>query len=372
MAGRVKPIFLLGDNWTANDAKLQAGFVSTGGIELLRMLEEARLLELTAEDTDRLRKFYNDGDPTNLDMIWRMHPTFHRSNVFQLHPPNNDLAALCGSRSEGIPGYPALLPGAGGYIRAEFQPHLERLADELIDIDPNVVVCLGNCALWALTGDKGITKLRGTTLVSTRLATGFKLLPTYHPASILRQYENRHVTIADLIKVGREAAYPEIRRPRRMIWIEPTIDDLETFYANEIANCPLLSVDIETAGTAITEIGFASSPTTSIVIPFFDRRAKNRSYWADPADERKAWAIVRRILEDATIPKLFQNGLYDIAFIIRTTGIRIRGAQEDTMLLHHSLQPESLKGLGFLGSLYCDEGAWKQMRKRKVTIKKDD
>lgn len=368
----MKPIVLLGEAQGANEAKINAGFVGPSGIELLRLLEEAHLLEFTAEDTDRLRKYYNDGDPLNIDMIWRMHPQFHRANVFNIHPPGNDLASLCGSRAEGIPGYPALLPGAGGYIRAEFQPHLERLADELIDIDPNVVVCLGNCALWALTGDKGITKLRGTTLVSTRLATGFKLLPTYHPASILRQYENRHVTIADLIKVGREAAYPEIRRPRRMIWIEPTLEDLEAFYANEIANCEILSVDIETAGTAITEIGFAPSATTSIVIPFFDRRRKDRSYWPDFESERKAWQIVRRILTDPAIPKLFQNGLYDIAFLLRAAGIAVRGAAEDTMLLHHSLQPESLKGLGFLGSLYCDEGAWKQMRKKKIaTIKKD-
>ena len=60
----------------ANEAKINAGFVGPSGIELLRMLEEAHLLQLTAEDTDRLRKYYNDGDPTNIDMIWRMHPQF--------------------------------------------------------------------------------------------------------------------------------------------------------------------------------------------------------------------------------------------------------------------------------------------------------
>jgi hypothetical protein len=47
-------------------------------------------------------------------------------------------------------------------------------------------------------------------------------------------------------------------------------------------------------------------------------------------------------------------------------------ATDDTMLLHHSLQPESLKGLGFLGSLYCDEGPWKHMRAKHETIKKDE
>ena len=50
----------------------------------------------------------------------------------------------------------------------------------------------------------------------------------------------------------------------------------------------------------------------------------------------------------------------------------MRGAEEDTMLLHHALYPESLKGLGFLGSIYCDEGAWKGMRKGTETIKRED
>jgi len=45
---------------------------------------------------------------------------------------------------------------------------------------------------------------------------------------------------------------------------------------------------------------------------------------------------------------------------------------EDTMLLHHALQPESLKSLGFLGSVYSDEGSWKQLRRGRTTIKRDD
>ena len=46
---------------------------------------------------------------------------------------------------------------------------------------------------------------------------------------------------------------------------------------------------------------------------------------------------------------------------------------DDTMLLHHALQPESEKSLAFLGSLYTDESAWKLMRQRgKTTIKRDE
>jgi hypothetical protein len=41
------------------------------------------------------------------------------------------------------------------------------------------------------------------------------------------------------------------------------------------------------------------------------------------------------------------------------------------MLLQHALQPEALKGLGFLGSIYTDHGAWKVEHKNSQTIKAD-
>ena len=371
MAEEVKPIFLLGEAQGTNEAKINAGFVGASGIELLRMLQDASLLELTSEDRNQINLYYNSGDPTHIDMVWRMHPNFYRSNVFQLHPDNNDLANLCGPKSEAIPGYPPLVKGKG-YIHDRYRPHLERLADELVTVDPNLVLCLGNSALWALTGNTGIAKLRGTTMVSTMLATGFKLLPTYHPAAVTRQWELRPTTVADLIKAKRQSAFPEIRRPKREIWIAPTLEDLSTFRDRYITNCEILSVDIETAGTTITEIGFAPDESHAIVIPFVDRRAKGNSYWPHLPSEQAAWRYCFGILTDRTIPKLFQNGLYDIAFLLRAAGIGVRGAAEDTMLLHHALQPESLKGLGFLGSLYCDEGAWKGMRKHVTTIKRDE
>jgi DNA polymerase I-like protein with 3'-5' exonuclease and polymerase domains len=199
----------------------------------------------------------------------------------------------------------------------------------------------------------------------------FKLLPTYHPASVFRNYDNRPVIIADLMKAKRESSHAEIRRPHREIWIEPTLDDIREFTANHIRGCSLLSTDTETSGERITCIGFAPSSGSAIVIPFDDPRAASGSYWPTPDAEARCWRLVRDILEDPTILKLFQNGAYDIAFIWRSMNIKVLGAVDDTMLLNHALQPEMLKSLGFLGSIYSDEGTWKDMRKAKTT-KRDD
>ncbi len=76
--------------------------------------------------------------------------------------------------------------------------------------------------------------------------------------------------------------------------------------------------------------------------------------------------------DDASIPKLFQNGLYDIAFLYRSMGIKVMGASEETMLAHHALQPEMIKDLGFLGSVYTDEGAWKHLGETNQRLSKGD
>jgi uracil-DNA glycosylase len=366
----MKPIVLLGEAQGVNEAAIGAGFVGASGIELLAQLNESGILQLTSVDSDYIRNFYNAGDPRQLDMVWRLHPEVHRLNVFNLHPPGNNIEALCGPKETRLPGYPALIKGK--HVRAEFQPHLTKLAEDVNALDPNLVIALGNTPLWALCGLTGISKLRGTTRLSTHTVADFKVLPTYHPAAVLRQWELRAVAIIDLTKAHRESTFPDLRRPEREIWIEPTISDVRNFYANHIIGCPLLSVDIETAGNSITCIGFAPRPEIAIVVPFLDPRRKDRSYWTSPGDERAAWQIVREILHDRGIPKVFQNGLYDIAFLWRSMGLKTLGAAEDTMLLHHALQPESLKSLAFLGSLYTDQESWKASHKAGRTIKRDN
>jgi len=376
----VTPIVLLAEAYGEAEARHNAPLIGASGIELLRMLGEAGVIDLSPVDRDLISLYYRTNDNRRIIEIWSHHPEVHRTNVFNIHPPANDLGHFLGAKSDALPGYPMLKVNPqkgrpkpqGPWVRKEFATELERLADELCNHNPNIVVCLGNCSLWALTSKTGVSKLRGTTLLSTHTVDGFKLLPTYHPAAILRNWDNRPVVIADLMKAHRESQFPEIRRPHREIWIEPAIEDIDRFIHEHILRCGILSVDIETSGTRITCIGFAPTSGLAIVIPFDDNRTKNGSFWATVRDEARCWELVRSVLEDASTPKLFQNGCYDIAFLWRSMRIKVLGAAEDTMLCHHAIQPESLKGLGFLGSIYSDEATWKGMAKHAKTIKRDD
>jgi len=224
--------------------------------------------------------------------------------------------------------------------------------------------------MWALLAKSGVAKWRGCCELSSHTCTGVKTLPTYHPAAVTREYSLRATVVLDLQKAERQSHFPDLRLPKRELWIEPTIEDLYEFKSRYIPPGSTVVVDIETYRTQVTTIGFSPRPDIGLVIPFLDGRRKERSFWPDGRSEFAVWTFVRGICQSDQIKKCFQNGLYDISFLWRSVGIKVRNAEHDTMLLHHSLQPESLKGLGYLGSIYTDERAWKHMR-ASTTIKPD-
>lgn len=366
-----KPILLIGEAPGEAEAKLGVGFVGPSGVELLRMLDASGVISFTPSDREYISRYYRTGDSKHINLIWELHrDEVIRTNVFSEHPPSNKLEYFCGPKASAIPGYPALLPSR--HVQARFSVQLDRLGDEILALDPNLIVCLGNTPLWALAGRTGISKLRGTTITSSHCVAGYKLLLCYHPSAVLRQYDLRATTIADLSKAIRERESPTVVRPPCSIWIEPSLDDVADFITQYILPAPLTACDIETTGTRITCIGFAPRRDLAIVVPFDDPRKPGRSYWPDAHAERRCWELVRSVLENGRIHKVFQNGAYDISFLIRSYGIRTFGAVHDTMLCQHALLPEALKGLGYLGSLYTSHGPWKTERRTVETIKRDD
>lgn len=338
-------IMLVGETWGVEEEKEGKPFVGTSGFILNGML---KIVGINRSDC-------------------------YITNVFNLRPkPSNDVTNLCGSKAEAIPGLPALIRGK--YVRKEFAGELDRLFDEIKREQPNVIVAFGATAAWALLQSSGIRAIRGSVAgtpsnVSQHLGRTFKVLPTYHPAAVAREWTLRPIVINDLDKAKRESESPEVNRPSRSVWIEPTLADLQLFEDQYVKNASHLSIDIETKGDQITCIGFAPDPSVAIVIPFYAVGYPGSNYWPDLQSELIAWNFVRRWCQK---PSIFQNGLYDIHFLWRRYGIAVPNAVDDCMLMHHAFQPELEKGLGFLASIYTDEASWKFMRKSSTAKKGDD
>lgn len=283
------------------------------------------------------------------------------TNVCKFRPPNNNIAKFFGNQSKFTSPNRLLCEG------------IAELYADIARIRPRVVVPMGNTALWALTGHRAIGKRRGSILSiswdlnraqdmdshgllteefleNLRLSLNTKVIPTYHPAYVLRQYEHLCVFQTDLGRIKSDSEFPELSIPPTDLIINPPDEDLQQ-YLPRLRAGPVLAYDIETVSNRLFCVGFAVDPSWVVTVT------------VDTPYRRE---FCRELLE-SEVPKLAQNGLFDRTFLTTHTDIQVRGYARDTMVAQHAAYPELPKGLDFLGSIYTrepyfkDEGkAWKE------------
>jgi DNA polymerase len=332
-----------------------------------------------SEETERLRPFVGPSGQelrrmlrtigVSLDDCWR-------TNVFDQQPPSNDIASAYGvprddPRADSTLGPMTANPTS--FLSTDHLPHLDRLYRELVACRPNIIVALGNTACWALGLGLGINALRGAVQQVELCGNYVKVLPTYHPAAILRQWDQRVIAIADLEKAHVESSTPDLNFDNSELWLQPTLADLHEFGDRYLENATHTAVDVETKQGQITCLSFAPSVDRAIVVPFW-KAGPDPHYWPTVEEERCAWKWSRKWVERPTLVKITQNGMYDASYFRSPHGMRPTNFSEDTMIAHHSLYGELRKGLGLLGSLYANVPEWKSMRafKKEEWLKRDD
>lgn len=243
----------------------------------------------------------------------------------------------------------------GTFITPEGKHYLEMLKQELETVSSNVIIAVGNIALYALTGRRGITKWRGSILEST-LLPGRKVIPIIHPATVIppkNVYTNHHLIITDLTRAVSESAFPAVAKPDVNLVLSPSYIDIMTFLTKAIEHgergFPLF-IDIEVIGTEIDCISVAYDPNNAISIPFNGPQGEYLSLQQEIA----IWKILAAIIEDPHIPKGGQNFIFDLSFIYRKYGIIPRGDIYCTMVAQKILYPDFPVGLDFITSLYTN------------------
>jgi uracil-DNA glycosylase family 4 len=264
------------------------------------------------------------------------------TNTIKVRPRNNDITPFYNDRT-------GCFTLAGG-------EWITTLRDELSTVRANVLVPLGSVALAALTGKKSVSKYRGYVMESLSMYGKRKVIGAYHPAATLRgQYILRYYISADLRKAKDQAAFPEIRRPKRNI-VTPTTFAECLEWLKVILPAHEYACDIEVENFEVSAISFALTPNTAVSFPF------HHNYWAEE-EEVQLWWWMNQVLTTGA-KKIFQNGIFDIAFLVTQCGIKVAPPWDDTMIAHSIMYPEMLKGLGFLGSMYCGaQEYWKDMVK---------
>jgi uracil-DNA glycosylase family 4 len=260
------------------------------------------------------------------------------------------------------------------YISTLGEKYLEILRDELRETKANVIVALGNTALFALCSRVGINAWRGSVIEST-LLPGRKIIPTLHPAVYTDEkvfanpaaYLAKYLITIDLKKAWKESEYPEIKLTPRHLVIEPSFYQAMSWLEEckqAASNGATIYWDIELTPKTqeLSCISFATSPTDVVCIPFVN--AEGDYYTAE--QEYEIMLSIEELLSNEDYQKGGQNVVFDSHFLLRKYGIRTRNIVADTMVAQHILYPDfggktyRGKSLEFITSMWTDVPYYKR------------
>jgi DNA polymerase-1 len=223
--------------------------------------------------------------------------------------------------------------------------HRGRLRGELLSVKPKMIVAMGAEPMKALLPVMGIKNHRGCLYdVDLEGAVG-RMIPTFHPAHVIRLYGDRPIVELDLKKAIRQARHPFT--PTMEFKILPEFQDIKDWLLER--HSPV-ALDIESIGPCTRSIGFAWSPTEAISIPLI---SKGQHHWG-PETEILILQMLKDYLADPQVKKYLQNAPYDTTVLSTELGLHVDGIELDTMYSHHLLYPELPKGLDFLSSIHTD------------------
>ncbi len=222
---------------------------------------------------------------------------------------------------------------------------------QLDQVRPKYVMLMGNVPLEAMLGVKGVRKLRGRPIEHE----GRIILPTYHPAYILRgDGRERGVLLEDVRTFKAIIDFGGIPEERALNTI--IVDTRPKVDAMIDALVGVVSVDIETTGlypwapgAQIVTIGFGTR-AGEFSLPLFHKD----SPWGDKDIE----AIIDRIAEAADDCIIVtQNGKFDLLWLKVRYGLTLRN-DFDTMLAHHIVDENSPHGLEHLSKTFFGAPSW--------------
>lgn len=341
---RDAPIMVVGEVWGEQEEAKKLPFVGASGKEFDRILAEAGVNP-------------NDCFITNLVPL---QPDGGTANLF---------------RDGGTPLW-------GCSVDENVQAGLRALRKQVEVVQPRLIIALGSYAFWALCREctltklkkkdgghyvpSGITSWRGSMLYSrTEYGASIPVLPTLHPAYIMRSWKERVYLVHDLKERVPKGLAGDWAGPLVTRKSEPTFDEVIDFLDGILERAdnagydraPKIDLvcDIETKNRALTCIGFATAKDWAIAIPLVKLRDDRGldSYWPIAA-ELEILERVRRLLLHPKISLIGQNFLYDMDYLNVWLVLPKIRCGFDTMCAHHTLFPGTDKGLDVLASLYCE------------------
>lgn len=330
-------ILLLGEAPGKTEVIEGSPFMGAAGIELTKMLEQAGMLR---------SQCYLD-------------------NVCKYQPPRNRIEQWFYTKTKIAKEKPPHEVVLGKFVHPYIAQGVRDLESLLTRINPKVIIALGNTALWFCTGEWGITKWRGSNLQSRSInGKVYSVVPTYHPAAVLRQWDWRFIGVHDL-RTARRVRDQGLPTPAEEFILRPSFNTVIHWLrelrrtADSLRESKLdIAVDIETRARCISCVGLAWTESKAINIPFLEVKAENKNYWGTVEEELEIVWELRTLLTHPNVRVIGQGFSYDQQYFAKEFLFIPNYKPEnfhDTMTAHHIMWAGLPKGLDFQSSLYCSE-----------------
>ena len=204
----------------------------------------------------------------------------HLANVFSMKPRGNNvdnffLKKAAAKKAGATSPYGSF--GSRGILAPEFAGEVQRLREEINATRPVLILGLGAIALWALTGYDKISSYRGVVL-PCKLKPALKVLCTYAPSAVIRDYSFRPILVADIQKAKAEAEFPEIRRKTRVVWWAESLADCLLFEKTHLQKAKCIATDVETAAGQVTHFSLAGSDKAGLVVELWDKHSGRSNF----------------------------------------------------------------------------------------------
>lgn len=276
------------------------------------------------------------------------------TNVCQERPPCNKMDLWMPNTKRGQEDLLAL--GGREVLGRIVHPHVasgyETLQQDIEHVKPDLIIALGGTALWALASLNGISSWRGSTLLHE---SGAVLVPTFHPAAVLRQYSSRPIVVHDLRRAVATWKQGGIKRPDWNFLVRPTYSEVTHVLTDLLAQAKsgplLLAGDIETRSQFTTCVGLAWTTTDAICIPLVSAEHPT-GYYTEEEEAAIVYALYL-LLTHPNVSLVGQNFIYDAQYFVRYWHF-IPNLRHDTMLAQHVISPRMPKSLDFIASLHCE------------------
>jgi DNA polymerase len=221
------------------------------------------------------------------------------------------------------------------------------------------VITLGKVAMRAVTGSEvSIMAVRGAvmTFPETEETEERLVMPTIHPAFVLRQQRWSHVFRNDIGKAARWFKGQVDWEPPAITY-QPSPDQLREF----LKKPEILAFDLETDGieplTARIRCVGVGTGTEVYICGFLSKDGVSHFYAPDVEQEVKA-VLIEWLADQRRFKTSWNGGSYDRTVLEQQWGVTVR-SNIDGILIHRNVESELPHGLAYAASMYTTAPAWK-------------